>query len=182
MWTTQEERLFEEIGRRLADALSSLLMFRALRQNEAKLEAAQRITHVGYWDSDLETKVITWSDESYRIFGLRPEDPIRTLEQVVERIHPEDRALMHEAVSEAIRGGDRYDVEYRVIQPTGEVRIVHSRGEVTRDPSGRQHHMFGTVQDITERKRAEQRHLVQHRVTQILAEASTLEEATPQLL
>jgi len=87
-WTAQEERLFEEIGRKLADALSSLLMFRTLRQNEAKLEEAQRLTHVGYWDRDLETKVLTWSDETYRIFGLRPEDPIRTLEQVLERIHP----------------------------------------------------------------------------------------------
>jgi PAS domain S-box-containing protein len=181
-WTTQEERLFEEIGRRLADALSSLLMFRTLRQNEAKLEEAQRLTHVGYWDRDLETKVLTWSEEIYRIYGLRPEDPIRTLEQVLERIHPEDRSLMGEAVSGAIRGGDPYDVEYRVIRPTGEVRIVHSRGEVRRDPSGRPYQMFGTVQDITERKRTEQRVLVQHRVTQILAEASTLEEATPRLL
>ena len=181
-WTTQEERLFEEIGRRLADALSSLLMFRTLRQNEAKLEEAQRLTHVGYWDRDLETKILTWSDEIYRIYGLRPEEPIGTLEQVLERIHPEDRSLMSEAVSGAIWGGDPYDVEYRVIRPTGEVRIVNSRGEVRRDPSGRPYQMFGTLQDITERKRAEQRVLVQHRVTQILAEAPTLEEATPQLL
>ena len=105
VWTTQEERLFEEIGHRLADALSSLLMFRTLRQSEAKLEEAQRLTHVGYWDRDLETKVLTWSDETYRIFGLRPDDPIGTLEQVLERIHPEDRALMGEAVSQAIQGG-----------------------------------------------------------------------------
>jgi PAS domain S-box-containing protein len=181
-WTTQEERLFEEIGRRLADALSSLLMFRSLRQNEAKLEEAQRLTHVGYWDRDLETKLLTWSEETYRIFGLRPEDPIRTIEQVLERIHPEDRSIMREAVAEAIQGGLGYDVEYRVIQPTGEVRTVHSQGKVIRDPSGRPYRMFGTVQDITERKRAEQRLLAQHRVTQILAEAPNLEEATPQLL
>jgi PAS domain S-box-containing protein len=181
-WTTQEERLFEEIGRRLADALSSLLMFRTLRQNEAKLEEAQRLTHVGYWDRDLETKLLTWSEETYRIFGLRPEDPIRTIEQVLERIHPEDRPIMREAVVKAIQGGLRYDVEYRVIQPTGEVRTVHSQGEVTRDASGRPYRMFGTVQDITEHKRAEQRLLAQHRVTQILAEARNLEEATPRLL
>jgi PAS domain S-box-containing protein len=182
MWTTQEERLFEEIGQRLADALSSLLMFRTLRQNEAKLEEAQRLTHVGYWDRNLQTNVLTWSDETYRIFGLQPDDPIGTLEHVGERIHPEDRALMREAVSEAIRGGNRYDLEYRVVRPTGEVRTVQSRGEVTRDSSGRPYGMFGSVQDITERKRAEQRRLAQHRVTQILAEAPTLEEATPQLL
>ena len=181
-WTTEEEQLFEEIGRRLADALSSLLMFRTLRESEAKLEKAQRLTHVGYWERDLETKLIIWSDETYRIFGLSPEHPIRALEQILERVHPEDRPIMREAVAEAIQGGARYDVEYRVIRPTGEVRTVHSQGEVTRDPSGRPYRMFGTLQDVTERKRAEQRLLAQHRVTQILAEAATLEEATPQLL
>ena len=181
-WTTQEERLFEEIGRRLADALSSLLMFRTLRQNEAKLEEAQSLTHVGYWDRDLRTQLLAWSEETYRIFGLRPDDRIRTIEQVSERIHPEDRLMMREAVAEALRGGPRYDVEYRVILPTGEMRTVHSKGEVMRDPSGQPYRMFGSVQDITERKRAEQRLLAQHRVTQILSEAVTLEEATPQLL
>ena len=181
-WTTQEERLFEEIGRRLADALSSLLMFRTLRESEAKLEEAQRLTHVGYWERDLETNLVTWSDETYRIFGLRPDVPIRTLEQILARVHPEDRSIMCEAVNEAIQGGDRYDVEYRVIRPTGEVRTVHSQAEVRRHPLDRSYRMFGTVQDITERKRAEQRLLAQHRVTQILAEAGTLEEATPQLL
>jgi PAS domain S-box-containing protein len=181
-WTTQEERLFEEIGRRLGDALSSLLMFRTLRESEAKLEEAQRLTHVGYWERDLETKLVTWSDETYRIFGLRPEEPIRSLDQILERVYPEDRSILGEAVAEAIRGGPRYDVEYRVIRSTGEVRTVHSQGEVRRDPSGRPYRMFGTVQDVTERKRAEQRLLAQHRVTQILADAATLEEATPQLL
>src|SRR5262249_46175478 len=136
--------------------------------------------HVGYWDRNLLTNVLTWSDETYRIFGLRPDDSVGGLEQVLEQIHPEDRALMREAVSEAIRGGNRYDVEYRVTRPTGEVRTVHSQGEVTRDPSGRPSRMFGSVQDITERKRAEYRRLAQHRVTQILAEAPTLEVATPQ--
>jgi len=116
-WTTEEEQLFEEIGRRLADALSSLLMFRTLRESEAKLEEAQRLTHVGYWERDLETKLIIWSDETYRIFGLSPEHPIRTLEQILERVYPEDRPIMHEAVAEAIQGGARYDVEYRVIRP-----------------------------------------------------------------
>jgi PAS domain S-box-containing protein len=181
-WTTQEQRLFEEIGRRLADALSSLLVFRSLRESEAKLEEASRLTHVGYWERDIEAKLLTWSDETYRIFGLPSEDYIRTFEQILERVHPEDRPIMHEAVAEAIQGGARYDVEYRVIKPTGEVRTVQSRGEVKRDPSGRPYRMFGTVQDITERKRAEQRLLTQHRATQILAEAETLEEAAPQLL
>ncbi len=55
VWTPQEERLFQEIGRRLEDALTSLLMFRNLRESERKLEEAQRLTHVGYWERDLDT-------------------------------------------------------------------------------------------------------------------------------
>jgi PAS domain S-box-containing protein len=181
-WTTQEQRLFEEIGRRLADALSSLLVFRSLRESEAKLEEASRLAHVGYWEREIEAELLTWSDETYRIFGLRPEDHIRTFEQFLERVHPEDRPSVSETAAEANRGGTPYDVEYRLIQPTGEVRTVHAQGEVKRDPSGRPYRMFGTVLDITERKRAERRILAQHRATQILAEADTLEEVAPELI
>jgi PAS domain S-box-containing protein len=181
-WTPQEERLFQEIGRRLEDALTSLSMFRNLGESERQLEEAQRLAHVGYWERDPDTDLIAWSDETYRIFGLEPQARILHLSQLPELIHPEDKQIVVDAVAEALRGGPRYDVEYRVVRPNGEVRLVHSQGDVIRDESGRPRRMFGTVQDITERKRAEQRLVVQHAVTQILAEAATLHEATPKIL
>jgi PAS domain S-box-containing protein len=156
VWTPQEEQLFREIGRRVADALSSLLMFRSLRESEARLEEAQRIAHVGYWERDLGTNLITWSDESLRIFGLAPEQGPVAFTRYRELVHSEDRESVVAAVAEALHVGRRYDVEYRVVRPTGEVRIVHSRGDVTRDESGRPLRMFGIVQDITERKRAQE--------------------------
>jgi PAS domain S-box-containing protein len=155
-WTAQEERLFQAIGRRLSDALTSLLIFRNLRASEARLEEAQRVAHVGYWDRDFDTRRVTWSDEAYRIFGLEPQGRAVTSAALYGRVHPEDRAIVLGAVAEARRGGSRYDVEYRVVRPDGEVRIVHSKGDVTRDESGRLRRMFGTVQDVTERRRAEQ--------------------------
>ena len=182
VWTPQEERLFQEIGRRLEDALTSLLMFRNLGESERKLEEAQSLAHVGYWERDPDTDLITWSDETYRIFGLQPQERILNLAQLPELIHPEDKQIMVQAVAEALRGGRRYDVEYRVVRPNGEVRLVHSQGDVMWDESGRPRRMFGSVQDITERKRAEQRLMAQHTVTQMLAEAATLEEATPKIL
>ena len=182
VWTPQEERLFQEIGRRLEDALTSLLMFRNLGESERQLEEAQRLTHVGYWERDPDTDLITWSDETYRIFGLQPQARILNLAQLPELIHPEDKQIMVQAVAEALRGGQRYDVEYRVIRPNGEVRLVHSQGDVIRDESGRPRRMFGTVQDITERKQAERRLMAQHTVTQILAQAATLQEATAKIL
>ncbi len=181
-WTPQDERLFQEIGRRLEDALTSFLMFRSLGESERRLEEAQRISHVGYWERDLTTNRYTWSDETYRIFGLRPQERILSFGEVQELLHPADRQMRAAAVAEALQGGPRYDVEYRAVRPNGEVRFVRSQGVVVRDESGRPRRVFGTVQDITERKRAEHRLLAQHRVTEILAEAATLGEATPKIL
>ena len=155
VWKAQEERLFQETGRRLADALTTLLMVRNLRDSETRLEEAQRIAHVGYWERDLETDRITWSDQTYRIYGLAPQESNINFAGFKTRIHSEDRPVVSQAVAEALRGGPRYDVEYRVVRPGGEVRIVHSRGDVTKNQSGQPRRMFGTVQDITERKRAE---------------------------
>jgi PAS domain S-box-containing protein len=127
----------------------------ALRESKRRLEAAQRITNVGYWERDIDADRITWSDETYRIFGLRPQERILSFAELQELIHPEDRRIMVQGVAAALRGGPRYDVEHRVVRPTGEVRFVHSQGDVTWDESGRPRRMFGTVQDITERRRAE---------------------------
>jgi PAS domain S-box-containing protein len=127
-----------------------------LRRSEARLEEAQHLTHVGYWERDLDTDHIAWSDETFRIFGLAPQQAAITFAELQELIHPEDRWMVTQALAEALRGGPRYDVEYRVARPNGELRIIHSQGDVTRDESGRPHRIFGTIQDITERKQAEE--------------------------
>src|SRR6266566_7228948 len=127
-----------------------------LAESKAKLEEAQRITHVGYWELDLETNRVTWSDETYRIHGLQPQERLMDLAAVREKIHPEDWNIVFRALEEALSSGARYNVECRVFRPTGEVRIVHSQGDVKRDASGRPTLTFGTVQDITDRKRAEE--------------------------
>ena len=155
VWTPQEARLFQEIGRRLADALTTLLMFRHLQDSEARLEDAQRIAHVGYWARDLDTDRLTWSDETYRIFGLPPQERTIDVAGLQKLIHQEDRHMVRAAAA-ALGGGARYDVEFRVVRPGGEVRIVHSQSNVMRDEAGRPRRMFGTVQDITERRRAEE--------------------------
>jgi PAS domain S-box-containing protein len=154
VWTSQERQLFQAIGRRLTDALTSLSMLRSLRESERRLEDAQRLAHVGHWERDVDTDVIAWSDETYRIFGLRPQERTFTSPQFFELVHVDDRQFVVEAAT-TLRSGGHYDVEYRVVRPSGEVRHVHSQGDLVRDDSGRPQRIFGIVQDITERKRAE---------------------------
>jgi PAS domain S-box-containing protein len=155
VWTAQEDRLFQEIGRRLADALTSLLMFRGLRDSERKLDAAQRIARVGWWERDFTTNRVALSTEVCRIFGIDPVDLPHWHQRWLSVIHPEDRARAAEAAAAALRGDARYDVEYRVVRPDGTERVVHSVGDVTRDGSGVPVRQFGMLQDITELRQAE---------------------------
>ncbi|HEY3620533.1 MAG TPA: PAS domain-containing protein, partial [Candidatus Sulfotelmatobacter sp.] len=129
---------------------------RSLQESKAWLEEAQRVAHVGYWIWDLETNTVIYSEENYRIFGLTPQEEPVEIATVRERIFPEDREYVFRIADEAIRSGRRADCEHRIVRPNGEIRTIHSLGDLKKDASGRPYQMFGTTQDITERKRAEQ--------------------------
>jgi PAS domain S-box-containing protein len=143
-----------EDRKRAGEALQ--LMSEDLQSSKVKLEEAQRIAHLGYWEWDLATDRVTWAEETYRIYGLQPQEHPIELAEIRDMIHPGDREFVFRAAEEALRGEVRSDVEHRIVRPTGEVRIIHSQADVKRDRSGRPCQMFGTVQDITERKRAEE--------------------------
>ena len=129
---------------------------RNLQENKAWLEEAQRVAHVGYWVWDRQTNRVIWADETYRIFGLTPQEGQIDLAKVRESIHPDDREEVFRIAKESVRSGERADSEHRVIRPSGEIRVVHSLGDLKKDSSGRPYQMFGTTQDITDRKRAEE--------------------------
>ena len=146
----------DEVGV-LTDAFNQMLaqiqsQDTALRENENKLAQAQAIAHLGYWERDLITDRLMWSSETNRVFGLSPEEDVNNFARFQELIYPEDRDMVMQAVGVALRGGPRYEVEYRVVWPSGEVRFVYSQGDVILDEAGQPRRMFGTVQDVTERK------------------------------
>ncbi|GAB2551870.1 PAS domain-containing sensor histidine kinase [Rhodanobacter koreensis] len=136
-----------------------------LEESNARLEEAQRVAHVGHWEWDLETNVILWSDETYRIFGLSPQE--RPMDMATNRgmIHPDDREALYGGVDVDLSAGTYPIAEFRVVRPDGEVRTVHAitsklRGGPLVDSSGESlewpRKLFGTLQDVTERKRAEE--------------------------
>jgi PAS domain S-box-containing protein len=138
---------------------------RDLQESKARLEEAQRVAHVGHWEWDLETDVVVWSDETYRIFGLSPQERPMDLATVRTMVHPEDRDSLYGGVDEDLIAGIRPDAEFRIVRPNGEVRTVHALtsrrwsampGDAKTDAEGRPYKLFGTVQDITDRKRAEE--------------------------
>ncbi|MBI5396394.1 MAG: PAS domain S-box protein [Verrucomicrobia bacterium] len=134
-----------------------------LRQSEANLAAAQRIAHVGSWMAELRNlenvsqSPLWWSDETYRIFGYEPGTVEVTHEMFARAIAPADRDRVWAEVRAALHERRPYNVEHRLLRPDGTERIVHEHAEVVCDPdTGRPRRFLGTVQDITERKRAEE--------------------------
>ncbi|MBN1253657.1 MAG: PAS domain-containing protein [Deltaproteobacteria bacterium] len=128
----------------------------ALRRSEQSLTEAQRIAHLGNWDWDIVTDELRWSNEVYRIFGLQPREFGATYEAFLASVHPDDRDAVTKAVEESLADPHTsYSIEHRVIRPDGSERMVHERGEVTFDETGKAVHMIGTIHDITELKKAE---------------------------
>lgn len=138
-----------------------------IRTSEAHLQASQRIAHVGSWEVEIVSmdpvvvaknpniNKITLSDETYRIFGMEPQSQNANRDLFYNHLSPEDQALFQDAFLNAVTTDTEFNLEHTIRLTNGKERIVHERGNVVYDPQkGKK--IIGTIQDITERKLAEQ--------------------------
>jgi PAS domain S-box-containing protein len=153
-WTQEEERLFQEIGRRLADGLSTMLTQRDLQINMKKLEEAQDLAHIGNWELDLRNNRLTCSKEAYRIFEIDPQDFGATYEAFLNCVCSEDREAVDDAYTHSLKTKTPYAIDFRLILPDGRVKYVQQQCETYYDHD-RPTRSIGTVQDITDRKLVE---------------------------
>jgi PAS domain S-box-containing protein len=128
---------------------------RALEKNNRALAEAQELAKVGSWEWNIAKDEVLWSDELYRIYGLSPQEFTATYGGFLERVHVDDRPLVRAAVERSLRNGEPFAFDHRIVRPDRTVCVLHAKGNVVRDASGRPVRMFGTGQDITERKQAE---------------------------
>ncbi len=151
-----KERAFMA-GKPRRDELEKLVEERTarFRESERKYARAAEIGRLGYWEGDFKKGTATWSRELYRIFGYAPDEVEPTYEEFLKRVHPDDREMLESSVGNGIRKGAPLDVEYRMIRPDGEERIIHSRAENLLDRDGNPSKSFGIIQDITERKQTQ---------------------------
>jgi PAS domain S-box-containing protein len=126
-----------------------------LRAKEHMLSESQRIAHVGSWNWDLATGILTWTPETYRLHGVSPDTFVPSRETLLGLIHPDDRAATQTWIGACLAGEKPPDLEFRSSLPAGGVRNIHARGYLVLDAENKPIRMAGIAQDVTERKRME---------------------------
>jgi PAS domain S-box-containing protein len=125
------------------------------RRTERMLAEAQRVGKLGSWDWNPETGVTTWSDELYRLYGVEPGGFEPTLDEWLDRLHPEDRERVRRENDQVVARGGHLEMEFRVVLPGGQVRDHRAEGEMTLDDEGRPLRLIGIEYDVTDLKRAQ---------------------------
>ena len=149
----------------------------ALARSEARLAEAQRIAQIGNWEWDVIKNEVSWSCEAYRIFGLTQESFVSPVETFINHVHPDDREFVKKSVDNALANKKPLDIDHRIILKDATVRTVHERAVVISDSKGRAVQMVGTVQDITERKRAEEEVVLLKTLILSISESKDLHDA-----
>lgn len=127
---------------------------RELERHRDLFEQTQRMAHIGGWELDLVDDELQWTDEVYRIHEL-PLDYEPTVDEALDYYHPEDAPAIEAAIERAIKHGEDYDLELRLITANDNLRWVRARGEA-RTAGDETVMLRGTFQDITERKERDQ--------------------------
>jgi formate hydrogenlyase transcriptional activator len=148
-----------------------------LREREAYLAEAQRLSHTGSWAYDPATTKTTYmSEECFRVLGLDPKGEMLPLETALQRIHPDDRQTIAEKFERATHERAELEFDYRYCPPGGEFRDIHQVGHPVLSPSGDLVEFVGTVMDVTERKQAEEK------IREQEAELRLIVDLVPQLI
>ena len=155
-FSPEDRGLMRLFGQRIATELErkatlqkQALAEQELQQSQASLAEAERIAHLGNWSCDLESNIVQWSDETYRIFGMPPQEITPTYEYYRATIHADDRKLLDAAFAHAVKHRTPYSVILRLQLEDGTLKYVHDRGEIRFDASGTPIRLIGTLQDVT---------------------------------
>jgi PAS domain S-box-containing protein len=119
------------------------------------LRRAEEVAQAGSWEWDVETDRLLWSDNMYRIFGLEPGEITPTPGYVVEKTHVDDRDRVELALEDARREATIGPLEYRIVRPDGAVRHLQALQPLIEQPGSRVRKLVGSVQDVTDWRRAE---------------------------
>jgi PAS domain S-box-containing protein len=126
-----------------------------IKEKTKALVEAQKIAHVGSWEFDLITQEVIWSEELYRIYEALDLMPIFRPDQTIQKIHPDDLERFENLIAIAVKKGQTFDTDLKIITKKNNIRYVQTKGKPVLDEEGKVIKYIGTVADITDRKKAQ---------------------------
>ena len=126
-----------------------------LRYNQKRFKQAQTVAHIGVWDWQIQTDTLVWSEETHKVLGF-PLDMVPSVEKFLDRVHPDDLAFVRKSIDEALKGKP-YNIDMRIIRTDGVTVWANATGEVEYDIEGKPARFFGMFQDITERRKMQEK-------------------------
>ena len=142
--------------RTFTDITKRKQMEETLRRDRAMLARTENIAHIGSWEWDVATDTVTWSEEMFRILQRDPSAGTPSFADQEGIYHPEDMAQLKRAVEKTLREGTPYEIELRPIRLDGETRVCMAQGIAELGSEGKVTRLFGSLQDVTESKGAEE--------------------------
>ena len=150
-----EDGVLKRFAGTIMDITEEETLTQELRRSQGYLAEAQRLSHTGSFGWVVSTGEIFWSDETFRIFeydaAVKP-----TVELVLERVHPEDKAFVRQVIDRAAQDGNGFDIEYRLLMPDKQVKYLHVMARGCSDDSAGLE-FVGAARDITAAKIAQQK-------------------------
>ncbi|MGF1635424.1 MAG: PAS domain S-box protein, partial [Cyclobacteriaceae bacterium] len=141
-----------------------------IRESESLMNEAQKVAKIGNWNFDFRTDKLTWSESLYDVFGANKETFLQTHGSFVNLVDPEDRARVFQTSERSKKTGDPFTIQYNITTPEGERRVIEEYGFSEKDKKGKVVRLFGTAQDITERKSNELQLLNKEKKFRLLVE------------
>jgi diguanylate cyclase (GGDEF)-like protein len=127
-----------------------------LSESRTRLANAQRIARLGNWEWVPGSPEMLWSAELFRMLAVEPGEGAAAFSVFLERVHPDDRSMVEKALHEIGTDAGSWMLDHRIRLPKGDVRVVRQHAEVERSPDGVAERICGTIQDVTDRHRAEE--------------------------
>lgn len=155
-WTHEQLDMLPILGGIVGSGMKRKRAEIALEENKERLRRGQIFANIGTWDFNIQTGELYWSERIAPLFGYPSGDLKTSYENFLEAVYPDDRQLVIDSVNACIERDVPYDIEHRVIWPDGTVRWLSERGAVERSEDGEPLRMLGVVQDIHDRRTAEE--------------------------